>query len=98
MAAPVYLGDEVSAAGWRLAGAQVLCPAAGSEAQALAMALQQAPLVLVSAAVAARLPQRTLAPALAGLAPLVMLVPDVDGQVPLPDLAAQLRAQLGLEA
>jgi vacuolar-type H+-ATPase subunit F/Vma7 len=98
MAAPVYLGDEVSAAGWRLAGAHTLTPEAAGAAQALARALEQAPLVLVSTAVAAQLAPGVLASALARLSPLVMLVPDLDGQFPLPDLAAQLRAQLGLEA
>ena len=36
--------------------------------------------------------------ALSALAPLVLIVPDLQGDVPLPDLAARLRAQLGLEA
>ena len=36
--------------------------------------------------------------ALSALAPLVLVVPDLQGDVPLPDLAARLRAQLGLEA
>ena len=53
MTAPVYLGDEVSAAGYRLAGALVRTPRAGEEAAALAWALTQAPLVLVTTAVAA---------------------------------------------
>ena len=35
MSAPVYLGDEVSAAGYRLAGALVCTPAAGEAAAAL---------------------------------------------------------------
>jgi len=36
--------------------------------------------------------------ALSALAPLVIVVSDLEGDVPLPDLAARLRAQLGLEA
>lgn len=97
MAAPVYLGDEVSAAGWRLAGAQVHTPAAGEEMAALERARAQAPLVLLSAALAARLGQARLRPALLALAPLVLVVPDLQGGTPLPDLAARLRTQLGLE-
>ena len=97
MSAPVYLGDEISAAGYRLAGAQVRTPAPGEEAAALAWARAQAPLVLVSAALAVRLGDALLRPALLALAPLVLIVPDLQGEAPLPDLAARLRTQLGLE-
>ena len=98
MAAVVYLGDEVSAAGYRLAGALVRTPRAGEQAAALAWARSQAPLVLVSAAIAAGVGDATLRSALSALAPLVLVVPDLHGAVPLPDLAARLRGQLGLEA
>ncbi len=98
MAAPVYLGDEVSAAGYRLAGALVRTPHAGEEVAALAWARSQAPLVLLSSAVAAGIGDAVLRAALSTLAPLVLIVPDSQGDVPLPDLAARLRGQLGLEA
>jgi len=98
MSAAVYLGDEVSAAGWRLAGATVRTPPAGQETAALAWARAQAPLVLVSAAVAAAVADAVLRDAQAALQPLVLVVPELQGQVPLPDLAARLRSQLGLEA
>ena len=98
MAAPVYLGDEVSAAGYRLAGAVVRTPPPGEEAAALAWARGVAPLVLVAAPVAAVIAEPALRAALAATAPLVLVVPDLQGAVPLPDLAARLRAQLGLEA
>jgi hypothetical protein len=35
--------------------------------------------------------------AVSALSPLVLVVPDLQGEVPLPDLAARLRAQLGFE-
>ncbi len=98
MAAPAYLGDEVSAAGYRLAGALVRTPRAGEEAAALAWARSQAPLVLVSAAVATGIADPVLRVALSALAPLVLIVPDLQREVALPDLAARLRGQLGLEA
>jgi vacuolar-type H+-ATPase subunit F/Vma7 len=98
MSAPVYLGDEVSAAGYRLAGALVRTPAAGDEAAALAWARSRAPLELVSVTVAAGIGERVLRGALSALTPLVLIVPDLHGEVPLPDLAARLRGQLGLEA
>jgi vacuolar-type H+-ATPase subunit F/Vma7 len=98
MTAPVYLGDEVSAAGYRLAGALVRTPRAGEEPAALARARAEAPLVLVSASVAAAIGEAALRGALSALNPLVLIVPDLHGEVPLPDLALRLRAQLGLEA
>ncbi|MDP3702585.1 MAG: hypothetical protein Q8R72_16930 [Hylemonella sp.] len=95
---PIYLGDEVSAAGYRLAGARVRTPRAGEETAALTRACAEAPLVLLSASVAGRIAGSVLGAALAALAPLVLVVPDLQGQTPLPDLATRLRAQLGLEA
>jgi vacuolar-type H+-ATPase subunit F/Vma7 len=97
MGAPFYIGDEVSAAGYRLAGARVEVPEAGGESTALAAARAAAPLVLVSAAVAARIPERALRDALAALAPLTLIVPDLRGEAAIPDVAARLRHQLGLE-
>ena len=98
MTAPIYLGDEVSAAGYRLAGALVRTPGAGEQDAALQWACSQAPLVLVSAAVAAGIHDAVMRERLSALAPLVLVVPDAQGLVPLPDLAARLRGQLGLEA
>jgi len=97
MPAPVYIGDEVTGAGFRLAGLDVRRPAPGDEAQALAQARADAPLVLVAASVAARLAPAQLRAASAALAPLVLVVPDLDGATPVPDPAAHLRRQLGLE-
>jgi vacuolar-type H+-ATPase subunit F/Vma7 len=97
MGAPIYLGDEVSAAGYRLAGALVRTPRAGEEAAALAWARSHSPLVLVSTAVAAGIAEVVLREAASAPAPLVLIVPDLQGEVPLPDLATRLRAQLGLE-
>jgi vacuolar-type H+-ATPase subunit F/Vma7 len=98
MAVVVYLGDELSAAGWRLAGAAVRTPSGGDEAAALDWARAQASLVLVSAVVASRVGDAALRGALAALSPLVLIVPDPEAGVPVPDLATRLRGQLGLEA
>lgn len=97
MLAPVYLGDEVSAAGYRLAGLHARVPERGDEAAALAGARAAAPLVLISAAVAARIADDAMRDAHTALTPLVLIVPDLGGGVPVPDLAARLRKQLGLE-
>ena len=47
---------------------------------------------------AAGLGERQLRAALSALAPLVLVVPDLRGESPLPDLALRLQAQLGIEA
>ena len=98
MRAPIYLGDEVTAAGYRLAGAHVRTPAAGEENAAFADALSVAPLTLVSAAVAAHVDAAQLRAALVALKPLVLILPDAHGEVVRPDLAARLRGQMGMEA
>lgn len=98
MAGIVHLGDERSAAGLRLAGVTSTVPAVGTEARALALARQDAALVLLDAGFAARLPPALLREAAAALSPLLLVLPDVDGRVPVPDLAERLRQQLGLSA
>ncbi len=97
MQIPIYLGDEVNGAGYRVAGAEVRVPAPGRAAAALEDARGKAPLVLVSAAVAAEIPESSLAAAVAAIAPLTLVVPDPVGGVPMPDLAKRLRRQLGME-
>jgi vacuolar-type H+-ATPase subunit F/Vma7 len=93
----VYLGDAVSAAGYRLAGATVRTPAAGEAGQALAWALGRGALVLVSADVAGQIDEAELRRAQLALQPLLLVVPDLIGGAAAPDLAARLRAQLGME-
>lgn len=92
----VYLGDEVSAAGYRLAGVDARVPERGREADALLRARSETALVLISATVASRLPADMLRGALRALAPLAVVVPDLQGETPLPDVAKRLRAELGL--
>jgi vacuolar-type H+-ATPase subunit F/Vma7 len=91
MPAPAYIGDEISAAGYRLAGAQVTVPGDGAASAALEVARASSPLVLISAAVAAGIDAAQLRAAMMALQPLVLIVPDVQGE-------ARLRGQLGMEA
>lgn len=93
----IYIGDELTAAGFRLAGARILLPAVGQETASLAQAQQDAQLILVSAEVAARIPRESLDAALAALTPLTLVVPDLLGRRPLPDRAKRLRRQMGME-
>lgn len=93
----IYIGDELTTAGFRLAGAQILQPAAGAEAASLARAQTDAQLILLSADVAARIPRESLDAALAALTPLTLVVPDLLGRQPVPDRVQRLRRRMGME-
>ena len=93
-----FIGSALDAAGWRLAGAYVQAPAPGAEAQAFDAARGAAALVVLSSTVARALPADVLAPALAALQPLVLVLPDAGGgAAPAADPAERVRRQLGLE-
>lgn len=97
-AAAIYLGDEPTAAGYCLAGVTTIVPASGAEEATLREALAVAPLVLISAAVAERIPETALQAVQAQLRPLAVVVPDILGDAVVPDVAGRMRSQLGLEA
>ncbi|MDH3673417.1 MAG: V-type ATP synthase subunit F [Gammaproteobacteria bacterium] len=96
MPAPIFIGDEVSAAAYRLAGARACVPAPAEIDSILQWACEETDLVLITAEYAALLPPQQLTQAQAALDPLLLVVPDVRGHVAIPDLAAQLRGQLGV--
>lgn len=96
MSAPIYIGDEVSAAGFRLAGMQVCVPRANEYLQLLARACDEAELILISADVARHIPTEDLDRYLALVEPSVVVVPDVRGRSPMQDLSTRLRRQLGV--
>jgi len=92
----VFLGSETSAAAFRLAGVDARVARTGTEAADFAGAREGADLVMIEASVASRLPIANWRAALAAVLPLVVVVPDIAGDAPMPDLAARLRKQLGL--
>lgn len=91
-----FIGDEVSAAGFRLAGVEVHVPAA-DEVPALFRRLgSRTDLILITAEAAEGLPAETLRATLAAGRPLVLVIPDVRGRRLPPDIGAALRRQLGM--
>ena len=94
--APVYIGDEVSACGYRLAGLKTHVPTQNNLATELDSVIEGSALVLLSAEIAARLPDAQRERLLACINPPVVVVPDVRGQTPLADMATYLRKQLGV--
>lgn len=98
MAIPIFIGDEISASAYRLAGIEVRTPAPDALTASLEQASAETDLVLITAQYAQRLPPGQLAKMQARLRPLLLVVPDVREQVPVPDFAKALRRQLGVEA
>ena len=96
MSVPVYIGDAVSAAGYRLAGLRVHVPDTAELLMQIEQAAADASLVLLGADLAAQLPVAALDRLLSAVAPAVVVVPDVRGQAVLPDLVNRLRQQLGV--
>jgi vacuolar-type H+-ATPase subunit F/Vma7 len=97
MPAPVFIGDEVTGAGYRLAGVRVETPLPGEELSLLEHVRAQAELILVSAECASRIPAQSLSRILAAPQPLVLVVPDVQGRTAVPDVAARVYRQLGMQ-
>ncbi len=90
---PVFIGNEVTAAGYRLAGLEARTPAPGQERAAVyALLAEEPPLVLLSMEIASALPETELFDILARLEPPVLPVADATGRVPVADLAARIRS------
>jgi vacuolar-type H+-ATPase subunit F/Vma7 len=98
MAAPVFIGDEVTAAGFRLAGCAVEIPQPGQAVEMLARARRSAELILMTASEAATVPSRELDQALRGPLPLLLIIPDIDATREPPDMETRIRALLGIDA
>lgn len=90
------MGDEVSAAGFRLAGAEVHSPTA-LEAGALFRRLRdEFELLILTAEAAEQVPGELLQQAVDQGHPLVLVVPDAAERMQPPDLATRVREQLGM--
>jgi vacuolar-type H+-ATPase subunit F/Vma7 len=92
----VVIADEVSALGWRLAGARALIVAQDSIEACLAEARHDADLILITAALAKRLPDSVLEAVLLAEKPLMVVIAGLaDGSEP-PDLEQEVKHVLGI--
>jgi vacuolar-type H+-ATPase subunit F/Vma7 len=98
MGAIVFIGDELTAAGFRLTGVETVVPNPEKTAAALAEARDEADLVIITAEAAERVPADVLETSLAAQAPVVAVIPDVLARAEPPDLARRLRGALGIES
>jgi vacuolar-type H+-ATPase subunit F/Vma7 len=93
-----YIGDEATAAGYRLAGAERRIPAAGEAAEVYRRAVADgAELILLSAECAQEIDAAELDAALHAVRPLTAIVPDALGRHAPPDVAREVRIALGIE-
>jgi vacuolar-type H+-ATPase subunit F/Vma7 len=97
MGKAVFIGDELTAGGFRLTGIATQVPEADAAADALRAARKEPALVIMTAELARRVPARELEAALAAEAPALAIIPDVRMRAPLPNLAKRLRRALGIE-
>jgi vacuolar-type H+-ATPase subunit F/Vma7 len=98
MSAIIFIGDELTAAGFRLTGIETMMPAPEAAGEALAEARGRADLVIMTADFAANVTASDLEAALLGEVPILAIVPDVIFRNAPPDLTRRLRSALGIES
>ncbi|WP_405231245.1 V-type ATP synthase subunit F [Lentisalinibacter salinarum] len=97
MLGAVFIGDEVTGAGYRLAGLRVVAAGPDEAGEALASARREdAALILIGAGSAGGIDGDELERVHRQGAPPVVVVPDAQGGEP-PDLAAVINRAFGLE-
>jgi vacuolar-type H+-ATPase subunit F/Vma7 len=99
MARIVYIGDEVTAAGFRLAGLETRIAGPGEAAEALRQAVaDDSECILLSGRIAEYVPATELDAALIAAEPLLALVPDIRGEGAPEDIARHVRNALGIDS
>lgn len=98
MPAPIFIGDEVSAIGYRLAGAWIRTPKAEEIEQELERAAKITDLVIITRQFLQMLPQHKQSDWLCGITPALVVVEDIRDEFSATAVADQLRAQLGILA
>jgi len=96
MVAPVFIGDEVTAAGFRLAGVRIRTPEEDELSRILAWAKTNTSLIFITAEYAAKLSHEQQTGLLSQQDPPVVVIPDIRSNTPVQDLATRLRSQLGV--
>ncbi len=92
----VFIGDEVSAAGFRLAGMICHTPVAAEVAGLLQRLRGEAGLILITAEYAGHVPAHLLAEAQREQRPLLLVIADIRDRVVPADVTSALKRQLGL--
>lgn len=98
MGAAIFIGDEVAALGFRLAGIETMTPAIEAIVPALEGAKRKAALIIIAASIARHVPRSDLETALRLAQPIVVIIADLLSPASSPDLGRRLRVILGIEA
>jgi vacuolar-type H+-ATPase subunit F/Vma7 len=99
MTAPVFIGDEWTASGWRLAGCDIDCPALSPGSVRVAVERARSagtPLLLISSEFAALLSGERLATLRAGLNPPTLVVGDAAGRGRADEVTGDIRERMGV--
>jgi vacuolar-type H+-ATPase subunit F/Vma7 len=96
MGAVVFIGDELTATGFRLTGVETLTPEPADVAGVFADCGRRASLVIVTAEHARHIPQKQLEAALLADAPTVAVIPDVLARFEPPSFARRVKSLLGI--
>jgi len=98
MGSAIFIGDELSAAGFRLTGIETVVPEPEQAGAALDDARKRADLVIMTAELANQVPAAALEAAMLAEAPALAVIPDVLFRAAPPDLGKRLRSVLGIES
>lgn len=98
MSLPIFIGDRLTATGFRLAGARPLVTAPEDAGAMFREALTLGGPVLITAALARVLPPGQLAKAIRAADPPVAVIPDMARAAEPADMAARVRRALGVES
>ncbi len=98
MSNAIFIGDELSAAGFRLIGIETIVPEPRQAGAALEDARKRAALVIITAEFAEHVPPADLEAVILGETPMLAIIPDVLLSRKPPDLGKKLRSVLGIEA
>jgi vacuolar-type H+-ATPase subunit F/Vma7 len=90
------IADELTALGWRLAGAQLSLATPANVEECLARVQQSAEVVVITAGLAACISAARLQAALHAFPPLTLIIADLERTGEPPDLETQARRALGV--
>jgi vacuolar-type H+-ATPase subunit F/Vma7 len=91
-----FIGDEITAAGYRLCGIDVHIADRSNALSLIKQACESASLVLIGSSTADYLPAAELGSLMASISPAVLVVPDVAGRQAVPDITTLIHKQLGM--
>ena len=96
MTVPVFIGDEVTASGFRLAVMRVVTPEEGDLLEIFERACRNASLIMITSGYLSMLDKSLQEECLMRESPAVVVVPDIRNMEPIPDLSTQLRKKMGM--